>query len=300
MFSGILQCGPVKPTDSFFDLGGRSLGTIALLARIEERFGVKIHLSSLIESPTVERLAALICNPQPVEGGSLVPFRRAGSNLPLFCVHGVGGSAAPFAELAKSLGLEQPFYGLEASGVQDRHIHIRVEDMATYYITQIRNVQPSGPYSVAGWSSGGIVAFEIARQLQAAGEEVAMLGLLDTSAPTSFRLHGIAHLFRETLIRAKKHFEVWRQGNLREKLWYGADAVRRRLRSKAFEVKYKSQNKTGGVTFSGDASEALVIAERAFQAKPYAGAAVLFRTASLAAEYPNDPTLGWENSLKAA
>ncbi len=112
IFSHVLRCDAIKLTDSFFELGGRSLETMALVAAIEARFGVRIHPTSLIESPTVEKLAALVCNPQAQSVGPVVPFRRTGAKLPLFCVHGGNGSALPFRELAKSLGWNQPFYGL--------------------------------------------------------------------------------------------------------------------------------------------------------------------------------------------
>jgi thioesterase domain-containing protein len=114
-----------------------------------------------------------------------VPIREEGAQPPFFCVHGAGGNVLNFRDLAKYLGGDQPFYGLQARGVEGKRApHERIEDMAAEYVEAIRAVQPEGPYRIGGYSAGGVVAFEMAHRLRAQGETVALLALLDTFCPT--------------------------------------------------------------------------------------------------------------------
>ena len=117
---------------------------------------------------------------------SLVRIQSVGSNRPFFCVHPAGGSVICYIDLARFLGLEQPFYGLQASGLDgQQEPYTQIEDMAAHYTEALRVVQPEGPYFLGGWSMGGIVAFEMAQQLQAQGQKIALLALIDTVATTS-------------------------------------------------------------------------------------------------------------------
>ena len=112
---------------------------------------------------------------------SLVPIQSKGSKLPLFCVHGADGNAVVYSKLAHYLSPNQPVYGLQSVGLNLGHkSHTQVEEMAAYYIKEIQTVQPQGPYLIAGWSMGGIVALEMAQQLLEQGEHISFLGLLDT------------------------------------------------------------------------------------------------------------------------
>jgi thioesterase domain-containing protein len=105
----------------------------------------------------------------------------SGGRPPFFCVHPAGGDVLCFFPLARCLGPDQPFYGLQARGLEDGRDPIRsIEEMAAEYISEMRRVQPAGPYRLGGWSFGGLAAFEIAQQLRAAGEEVALLAVIDT------------------------------------------------------------------------------------------------------------------------
>jgi acyl transferase domain-containing protein/thioesterase domain-containing protein len=114
---------------------------------------------------------------------SLVGLQTGGSRRPFFCVHPSGGNVFCFVHLARHLGNDQPFYALQSKGLNvGESPHTRVEEMAAYYLEALRVVQPSGPYLLGGWSMGGLVAFEMARQLRARGEEVGLLALLDTQA----------------------------------------------------------------------------------------------------------------------
>ncbi|AGA31110.1 amino acid adenylation domain-containing protein [Singulisphaera acidiphila] len=186
IWEDLLNVHPVGVTDDFFDLGGHSLLAVRLTARIEERFGRKLSLSTLFLGATIEDLAATLRagnHEQPQAWSPLVPIRSSGNSLPFFCVHPIGGNVLCYHELARHLGSDRPFYGLQAAGLEgEQTAETRLDLMAARYIAAIREVQPEGPYHLGGWSLGGVVAFEMARQLQAQGEPIATLVLIDSQA----------------------------------------------------------------------------------------------------------------------
>jgi thioesterase domain-containing protein len=112
---------------------------------------------------------------------ALVAVQRGGDRLPFFCVHGAGGNVLNFRDLARAMHPEQPFYGVQASGIDGvSPPHETIEEMAEAYVAEIRELQPGGPYLLGGYSGGGIVAFEMARRLTALGQEVGLLAFIDT------------------------------------------------------------------------------------------------------------------------
>jgi thioesterase domain-containing protein len=135
----------------------------------------------------VEALAALLSRETPGPVSPLVPFGgpATGGAAPFFCVHPVGGNVLCYAELARLLGAERPFYGLQARGLDGAAPpRDTVEAMAAGYVEAIRSVQPAGPYFLGGWSLGGVIAYEMARQLRERGEQVALVALIDAYVPT--------------------------------------------------------------------------------------------------------------------
>jgi amino acid adenylation domain-containing protein len=181
----VLDTRPIGIKQNFFDLGGHSLLAVKLMARIQQRFGAEISLSSILRAPTIEQLAnTMRQNLRPASRSSLVPMQPAGNQLPFFCVPGAGGNTMYLYNLSRRLGPDQPFYGLQGVGLDGEAApHTRVEEMAAHYLTAIQSVQPHGPYCLGGHSLGGWVAFEMAQLLEQAGEEVAVLAILDTPAP---------------------------------------------------------------------------------------------------------------------
>jgi amino acid adenylation domain-containing protein len=172
-------------TDSFFNIGGHSLLAVKLFSRIEKVYGAA-PISLLFEAPTVEQMAIRLndkkagCN----LWRSLVCIQPAGTRPPLFLVPGVGGNVLGFAPLAEALGLDQPVYGLQSAGLDGSQAPFdQVEDIAANFLSEIRSVQPSGPYFLGGACMGGTVAYEIAQQLRAGGETVDLLALIDTYIP---------------------------------------------------------------------------------------------------------------------
>jgi thioesterase domain-containing protein/acyl carrier protein len=175
----VLATRPVGVTDDFFDLGGHSLLAVRLMARIEAEMGRTLPLSALFQTGTVEGLAALLRQDEPRETSPLVVLREGGSRPPLFLVHPLGGQVLAYSGLVRRLGPDRPVYGLQdvmppSGGGRT------VAGLAATYVERVRSVQPAGPYRLAGWSLGGRIAFEMARQLAAQGQEVAFLGLIDT------------------------------------------------------------------------------------------------------------------------
>ncbi len=184
----VLGVEPIGIRDNYFELGGQSLLAVRLFAQIEAAFGKNLPLATLLQAPTVEQLAAIIRQ----QGESwlwspLVTIQPKGSKPPLFCIHGMGGNVLCYRELSGYLGTDQPVYGVQAKGMYDdeekRTLPTIFEEMAADYLKLIRTVQPEGPYYLAGLSAGGAIAFEMAQQLLAQGQKVALLAMFETYYP---------------------------------------------------------------------------------------------------------------------
>ncbi|MGI0025673.1 MAG: thioesterase domain-containing protein, partial [Nitrososphaera sp.] len=166
-------------------LGGHSLLAIRLMAQLEKEFQVAVPLATLFQAPTVEQLAGILRQQgQSLRWSPVVAIQPKGTLPRFFCVAGGVGSVLYYYPLAHRLGPEQPFYGLQAKGLNgDCKPYERVEDMASHYLEAIRAVQPEGPYWLGGHCVGGIVAFEFAQQLARQGQAIALLSVLDIPAP---------------------------------------------------------------------------------------------------------------------
>src|SRR5262249_12207807 len=181
----VLGVERISMTDNFFDLGGHSLLAVRLFVRIERRLARSLPLASIFQAPTVEQLAAMICTaPSSATSGCLVALQSEGRKPPLFCLPGLHGHAFRFRHLVRSLGDDQPVYGLQYPGLDGQTAPLTgVEDMAAELIRHMCHVQPRGPYYLCGYSFGGLVAYEIAQPLTSQGQPVAMLAFFDTLAP---------------------------------------------------------------------------------------------------------------------
>ena len=166
--------------DDFFDLGGHSLLAVTLMARIESATGKRPTLAALLQQATVAHLASVLRQEPSGLQPIVVEMQPRGTRKPFFCVHPAGGSVLSYLELARLLAPDQPFYALQADGGDNACR--RVGDLAGRYLAEILAAQPTGPYYLGGHSFGGVVAYEMARQLQAQGHTVALLVLLDSMA----------------------------------------------------------------------------------------------------------------------
>jgi thioesterase domain-containing protein/acyl carrier protein len=182
LWEEVLNVKRVGVRDNFFELGGHSLLAVKLFSRIEQATGATLPMSSLFDGATVEQQAKLLGQPRAASNASsLVAIQPQGERPPLFCAHPWGGNVLCYTELAKRLGTQQPVYGLQARGVERKeNAHDSIEEMAADYLSEIRALQPFGPYQLCGWSSGGLIAFEMARQLEQQGQRVGLLALIDT------------------------------------------------------------------------------------------------------------------------
>jgi amino acid adenylation domain-containing protein len=178
----VLEVRPIGVTDNFFELGGHSLLAVRIIGQIQQRADVSLPLVTLFQNPTIEGLASALRRQQVELPNSTIVTLQAGvpARRPIFFVHPSGGSVHWYLKLAGALGADQPFYGIQAKGLSgEEDLHTRIEDMAAYYIAAMREVQPQGPYRLGSWSMGVIFVYEMARQLAAQGEEVALLAIFD-------------------------------------------------------------------------------------------------------------------------
>ncbi|HVT61264.1 MAG TPA: amino acid adenylation domain-containing protein [Thermoanaerobaculia bacterium] len=199
IWTEVLPVDRVGIHDDFFELGGNSLLAVRLMALVERRLGVELPLSSLFRGATVARLAQLLAEPADEELWSpLVTIQPAGSRPPFFCVHPTGGDVLCYEPLARLLGPDQPFFGLQARGLDGRRPALRdVREMAALYLRAVRAAQPEGAYRLGGWSFGGLVAYEMAQQLRQGGGEVALLAIFDSLAPIGGSSRTVAELGHE-------------------------------------------------------------------------------------------------------
>ncbi|MFC9430538.1 amino acid adenylation domain-containing protein [Streptomyces sp. NPDC056987] len=181
LFAETLGLPAVGIDDNFFDLGGHSLLAARLARRIESTWGTDVDTATLFVAPTVAALAERLgADDQRFAFDVVLPLRRTGERPALFCVHPAGGVGWMYSVLMRRLGADQPVYALQGRGLGgDEPLPGDVAAMADDYLEQIRTIQPKGPYHLLGWSFGGVVAHAMATRLQAAGEQVGLLALID-------------------------------------------------------------------------------------------------------------------------
>ncbi len=180
IWARVLKVKSVGPSDNFFEMGGDSLLALGLAAEIESAFARTVPLGVIFAAPTIEQLAAMLDRDDALPTAfSLVPVQTTGAGPPIFLVHWIP------RDLVRRLGRERQIYGLAyglAAQTTNRSgvLPDRVEDLAAQYLDEMRAVQPHGPYTLIGYSAGGLAALEMARQLREQGERVGFLGLIDT------------------------------------------------------------------------------------------------------------------------
>ncbi|SMP68490.1 amino acid adenylation domain-containing protein [Neorhodopirellula lusitana] len=287
--------------DNFFDVGGHSLLAARMIVDLEKLYGHKVPLATLLQAPTVRTFANIIKdrNWQPT-WQCLVPIQERGSKPPLFCVHAAGGNVLLYRDLARHLGDDQPVYGLQAKGLDGKQpVLTTVEEMAAEYVAEIRKIQPTGPYNLAGYCLGGTIAYEVAQQLMAANQRVAVLALFDTHSHW-FQSSLFARLYGGSQQIAFHAANVWASGPkgvgafLKEKFF----ELNRRFGRRFVVANSKLQHAIGR---RKDAP--LVMLEQVndqaseeYVPHQYLGKLTVFKPCKAYLGY-EDPTLGWGNGL---
>ena len=268
----VLGRKPIGIHDNFFELGGHSLLAARLMHRVGQAFGMTLPLAMLFQSPTIEKFAAALQQDALSQlWSSLVPIQPSGLKPAFFCVHGVGGNVLNLRQLARHMSPDYPLYGLQAQGLDGkRPCANSLEEMASHYIREIRTVQPEGPYFLGGYSMGGLIAYEMAQQLSAKGEEVALVALLDTY-PGSMK--PVAHSILQMLLSPRR---LWA-----EVPYAALDSIRRRIKRGRVEPALKN-------VFQQNAA-----AGDRYVLRPYAGNLALFRAADKSWRSHGDPYALW-------
>lgn len=299
LWQKVLGLDLVGTQDDFFELGGHSLLAVRLLYEVEKAFDHRLPLAVIFDAPTVGQLAALLQK----EGWSpswdaLVFIQPGGSRLPFYCVHALGGNVLSYKDLARRLGSDLPVYGLQAQGLNGKQPpHRRVEDMAAHYVRAIRQLQPEGPYLLGGLSFGGTVAFEMARQLHAAGQSVPLVVLMDTDnfphrppadPPTVAR--DLGHFFgrlRLHLTELTRLAPGARLPYFREKMTTAISWLRQRLAKRFEAARHPLPEAIRAVNAANQEA-----ADR-YVPQPYDGRVILFRSSERKLTPLADPSLGW-------
>ncbi|NWG12193.1 MAG: non-ribosomal peptide synthetase, partial [Acidobacteria bacterium] len=313
LWEKLLKVRPVGVTDNFFDLGGHSLLAVRLFAEIERAFGKSLPMTTMFQAPTISHLAEILRREgwQP-SWRSLVAIQPNGTRPPFFCIHEFEGNVFYYHSLARHLGDDQPFFGLQAQGLDGRHeAHRTIEEMAAHYIAEVRVLQPEGPYYLGGSSLGGLVAYEMAQQLRMQGQAVNLLALFDTYSRGYLRL--VALPFRYRLAR---HFHNLRRLSMREKI----DYFSQRLRGRFNAIRWVSA-RAAWIRWNLDllvlrmvqrlgrplsprlrdlhVRKTMIRAQWAYFPKPYAGRVTFFHAGERPARYYHSPHLDPEAMASA-
>jgi acetoacetyl-CoA synthetase len=181
IWTRVLQLSSVDVEDNFFDLGGDSSLALQIFNEISHACGRELPPVTIYVAPTIAALAAVLEQPADLRFPPLVLLKDGSEGHPLFITHGLGGSVIDFFQVVKRTRTSHPIQGMQAKGIDGSEEPFdRIEDMAEFYLDAIRQIQPHGPYLLAGYSLGGLVTLEMAQRLIADGEKVALLAMLDS------------------------------------------------------------------------------------------------------------------------
>jgi aspartate racemase len=287
--------------DNFFELGGHSLLVMRLLTEVEKVFGKNLSISTFVEGPTIKQQATLL---RQQDGSapwrSLVMIQPGSTKPPLFCIHAVLGTVLFYQNLVRYLEPEQPFYALQARGLDSKQVpHTSISEMAAHYIEEIQTVQPEGPYFIGGYSCGGLVAFEIAQQLRAQGQEIALLALFDTAAPGYHKPASISNDGQPSTFRYQILFHLRRflRLSIQDQLTYLWERIKWHLTTGKLSLFYKTYlryvRRSPQEARILDVVRANIQAAKSYIPPAYPGQVTLFRATDKLLGLGNDPDMGW-------
>ncbi|MCL4182410.1 MAG: AMP-binding protein, partial [Burkholderiaceae bacterium] len=285
---------PDIPLDAdFFDLGGHSMLGVRLLAEVERRMGKRLRTASFFQAPTIRRFAALLRECASGPRSCVVTIREGDGKRPLFFVSGWGGQLIVLNELARELHPAQSFHVLDTGAFEAGEAALTIEEVAATMIEDMRRVQPSGPYRLAGYSLGGRIVYEIAQQLRQRGEDVALVALLDCAVPGYPRR-------RSAPIRILLHLRKAATMKPAQMLAYLAGRARWMIRNLRETEKSLFEDgeveETAFTRMLERSARAVLAAWCTYHPGPYAGRVMLIRaeaTPKSVGEIDDDPTYGW-------
>ncbi|MGQ9848379.1 MAG: thioesterase domain-containing protein, partial [Bacteroidales bacterium] len=210
--------------DNFFEIGGHSILAAQMLADFEKQTGKRIPLAEMFTAQTIRQLAGIVENESiKLKWSPLVEIKKGDSSLtPLFLIHGAEGNVLLYKDLVNRLNANRPIYGLQAKGLDGKNLfNYTIEEMAEDYIRAIKSVQPSGPYNLGGYCMGGSVAYEIALRLNARGERVANVFLLETYNACTLDQNQLSKTrIRDKIENIKFHFDNVKSLSGKEKITF--------------------------------------------------------------------------------
>ena len=296
----ILGVSDIRASDNFFEKGGYSLLALRLYGRIEQEFGLRLPLPTLFQAPTLEALAEVVSRAVPqsasLPASTLVPLRVSGTKPPLFCIHPDHGLVLFYQALANRLPPDQPVYGLQSVGLDGDVLPLSsLEEMAARYLRDIRQFQPHGPYHLGGYSLGGVLAAEMARQIHADGESVGLLALFDTYAPVAYQQNLID---KPRLQRLAGHLHLWKTSSPKEALQSMSEKAREMIAGKKTDWQKAADELAGALAPDRlDALREVILANESaffrYETPSYPVRATLFRAAEVSVFEERDPALWW-------
>lgn len=292
-FLGIEKIGVY---DNFFQLGGHSLIAVQVMTRIEKLTEKRLPLAALFENSTVEKLSLMLeMDGKSIVWDSLVPIKPTGNKMPLYIVHGAGLNVLLFNALAINMHPDQPVYGLQAKGLNGIDEPLTdIKDIAAHYISAIQAQNPNGPYALAGYSFGGIIAYEMAVQLEALGKKVKMLAMFDTYAYRSpfFDPWLTMQTKRAKFFLRKLRYNLLTPEGLSQNIAGKTKNIKRHATRLLWRFK-KNEQQEGFFGYSNKIDETNQQAERNYQLKPYNISIELFRANTHTFYMDDFEYLGW-------
>lgn len=292
----VLQLPSINTDENFFDLGGDSALALQLFNEIAAVCGRDLPPVMIYHAPTIEALANLLEQSAPPRCPPIVLLKSGNSMPPVFITHGLGGSVMDFFQVIKHMQCPNPIYGMQAKGLDGADEPFNdIADMARFYLSAIKEVQPRGPYHLIGYSLGGLVTLEMAHLLLATGEKVALLAMLDSYPHVRF-LQPIQQL-RLRLRLAKRHALLLSRLPIQEAISYIARPSERRLRipgDRSGKARYPTSTATSPLIRR--VRESAYVALTRYRPNSYPGT-VKFVRAAITTDFPQDPAAAWSKFL---
>jgi amino acid adenylation domain-containing protein len=308
----VLNTGKVGVHDNFFELGGNSILAAMIFVKVKEKFQKSFALAAIFSAPSIHQMANLLTGAAKTSPASksIIPIQPYGSKAPIFCVHAGHGHVLFYGNLALHLGDDQPLYGIQAKGIDGIDLPFsNMENMAAYYINEIRKIQPEGPYHLAGYCLGGLIIYEMAQQLLNEGNQVGLLASFNGISPYYRHMGNAVHDHKKQPGRFAKiyrHLNAIKNLNGKERVDYISQRLWVQAKSKIAGPLFMFNFKLSGMVFRLYLSakkkvpdlfarrytgNSLYMLQCKYKPKPYPGDMVVFRSPGI---YP-DPYLGWQH-----